>query len=122
MNKIKSIIFNVMFLTYIGLILFVLFAKFDGMPQIQLNFLGIPKDKIFHFVMFFPFAFITCKSLGKSYLRHKMLVFIIVLIIGFLFAAATEMGQGLTTYRSRDIADFYADAIGLIAGSLLLLI
>ena len=67
---------------------------------------GIPKDKIAHFAMFFPYPGLVASVFCKT---------------GWEPGGAIELIQGLTGYRSADIGDFRADCIGLFAGTVLTL-
>ena len=43
-------------------------------------------------------------------------------LVGCMIAAGTELGQGLTDYRTADPKDFLADGIGLAVGAIVALI
>lgn len=86
--------------------------------------LGFPRDKVLHFLMFLPFPMLMYlafhKAVGKPWSLILFLAFAIV--TGALAGGAIELIQKATGYRSCDIADFRADCIGLFAGSLITLI
>ena len=48
-------IFFVLFLAYLGLVVWCCFGNFGSMPNVQREMFGIPTDKVVHFVMFLPF-------------------------------------------------------------------
>ena len=53
---------------------------------------------------------------------HSLLLVLGLFVIGCIIAAGTELGQGLTDYRTADPNDFLADGIGLATGSIIALI
>lgn len=83
---------------------------------------GIPKDKIAHFCMFFPFpivfylAFPKLRNSPRRYLKFSILA----LAAGLLLGTATEVIQGWSGYRSCDPADLIADFCGMVTAILLL--
>ena len=121
MSKTTKIISRILLLIYIGLLAYLCFGHFDHVPQIIRKFWGIEQDKVIHFCMFFPFPILAYFSVGKIFRTYgRALTFVlIVFLIGCLIGAATELGQGLTTYRSADPKDFSADALALAASSVL---
>lgn len=94
------------------------------MPDIQKEILGIPTDKVVHFIMFLPFVtlcFMAFSFLGKSF-RSKLWLVLPVLLAGILFAIGIEIGQSLTSYRTGDSMDFVADALGLCVSTIITII
>ncbi len=120
-TKLKAI-WKLVFLVYIALILFLCFGQFDSMEDVPRFILGIPSDKVVHFLMFTPFTFFVglaffFKYIGKS---KYIPVFIMTgMVMGFLFAITTEVGQHYIPYREADPFDFIADATGIIFGGCL---
>lgn len=53
---------------------------------------------------------------------HSLFMVVGLFVIGCAIAAGTELGQGMTDYRSADPKDFLADGIGLAVGSIIALI
>ena len=49
-----------------------------------------------------------------------MLAVLAFLLIGLVLAGCTELIQGFTEYRSKDVMDFVSDGAGLTASSVLL--
>ena len=43
-----------LFLIYLAAVAYCCFGSFDGIQQVSPSLLGIPTDKIIHFIMFFP--------------------------------------------------------------------
>ena len=111
-------------LVYFGMVLYVCFGHFNDLPDMSKTIWGIPKDKIIHFIMFFPFPIIAALALdlrpgryGKAFLEAFLL-----LVCGLGIAAATEIGQGYTTYRDPSIWDWVADTSALLSSSLAVLV
>lgn len=92
--------------------------KGDGLPEVQFTLFGIPTDKLAHFCMFAPYpvlAFLTFRPEIMSKGRCVLLLLVLA-VSGAGLAYGTEQLQGLTDYRSYEIADFYADLTGLGCG------
>lgn len=110
----------ILFLIYLGLVLWCCFGNFSGLPQVEKEMFGFPTDKVVHFIMFLPFVFLGYMSFAsrpKSRFQGILLV-LAALVAGSLMAVATEIGQSLTSYRTGDEWDFVADALGLCATTL----
>ncbi len=110
---------RLVFVAYIGLILLLCFGNFDSLPKVSRSFLGIPTDKVVHFIMFFPFVTISYYATGKFYKSPwaSILLILALFILGCVLAAATEIGQGYTSWRSADPQDFRADSLSLVVGA-----
>lgn len=95
----------------------------DKTPELPKYFLGIPMDKIAHFLMYFayPFAGWLMLSYNKNIKIGQKHLFACLIISGLAFAAFTETAQGLfTTYRESDPLDFIANIIGIFTGSFII--
>lgn len=103
--------------TYIATVCILCFINPSSLPDAPKDFLGIGLDKIVHFLMFLPFPILTHLALSA---KEKFII--IIFLGGCIFAAATEYIQGLTDYRSYDLADLGTDILGLLFGSLITLI
>jgi VanZ family protein len=123
-KRITYIVVTALFLLYIVAVLCLCLLNLsDKTPELPQYFLGIPMDKLAHFLMFFAYPVVGWLMLtyNKMLSMRTNLIFPVLLITGFLFAAFTEAAQGLlTTYREPDNMDFIADAIGIISSSLLM--
>lgn len=123
--KIKSkTIITVLFCVYIAAIALLCFMKTDSVPDVPFALFGIPMDKLIHFCMFAPYpllAFQTFHSKDVTLWRELILLAVLA-VLGLGLAYGTEQIQGLTDYRSYEIADFYADSTGIAAGTLIVLI
>lgn len=122
-NRGARILVKVLFLTYLGMVLFFCFFNFSNTDlELPKTFLGIPADKVFHFIMFLPYPFIGW--LTYRYSRHlgkyKEFALSLTVVIGFIFAVFTELVQKyLLTGRDGDILDFVADVSGIVVGSII---
>lgn len=106
---------------YIVAVAVLCFMKPSSLPQVELDFFGIPMDKVVHFIMFLPFsilAYMTFWPADAGRIR-KLAVLLVILIFGAGMAVATEKIQAMTGYRSGDIMDFAADMTGILAGAAL---
>lgn len=120
----KRTIQKIIFLIYLVAVGYLCFGHFDNIPTTPMVFLGIPSDKWVHFFMFFPFALLLYRAFDwrSSKWWHSVLLVIGLLAVGVLVAAGTEIGQGLTTYRSKDPEDFAADILALGLSTVIVLI
>jgi VanZ family protein len=123
-KRITYIVVTALFLLYIVAVLCLCLLNLsDKTPELPQYFLGIPMDKLAHFLMFFAYPVVGWLMLtyNKTIKMRQGFIFPVLLITGLLFAAFTEAAQGLlTTYREPDNMDFIADAIGIISSSLLM--
>lgn len=125
MMKKKNILALTLFIVYLGAVAYCCFGHFNDLPEISVDtFMGIPVDKIVHFVMFFPFPILCYIAFAGRILKpwHTVLSVGLVFLAGCLIAAGTEIGQSFTDYRSGDILDFAADTLSLALSSILVLI
>ncbi len=119
--KIKHIP-SIMLCIYIVVVAVLCFMKTDSLLSVELHFLGIPIDKLAHFIMFVPFpvlAYMTFwpTNAGKP---GKMGVLIVIMAAGTGLAKATERIQSMLSYRTEDPMDFMADMTGILIGSLII--
>lgn len=109
---------------YFACVGFLCFWHFDNLQDATQYIFGIPTDKIVHFCIFFPFPILSYATFGrKTKGKWKSVMFILgIFLAGCILGGATELGQGLTTYRSCDINDFRADALGMAISSVIVLV
>jgi VanZ family protein len=124
MTRRQRIIARILFVVYLAAVAWLCFGKFDSMPDVPREFLGIPIDKIVHFAMFFPFPILAFLAFdrftGKWWV--SLLFTLGTFLTGALIAAGTEVGQArLTSYRSGDPKDYLADLLALGISSLIVL-
>lgn len=121
MSKTTRIISRLLFLAYIGLLAYLCFGHFNNIPDIARKFhlFGIEQDKLVHFCMFFPFPILCYYAFGKTFKSFggALSFTVVVFLLGCCLGAATEIGQGMTTYRSADPKDFFADGLSLAISS-----
>lgn len=114
-----SIVCRLMLLLYVGAVAVLCFCKFDSLPDIQKTFLGIPTDKIVHFLMFLPFPVLGFFAFERH--AHTPLyalgAVLVVASVGCIFAGITEIIQGALPYRSEDMTDFMADCLAVCISS-----
>ena len=115
---------RILFGLYLVAVAVLCFARFPESEDVPKSLLGIPMDKIVHFLMFFPFPVLAYLAFdryrGKR--RASVLRAAAALLCGCAFAAVTELVQSRLPYRSGDPADFRADACALLLSSVLVLI
>lgn len=112
---------RILMLLYICTVAFLCFHRFSSLPSISQTVLGIPTDKIVHFIMFFPFPVLTVMCIRNAPKSRSAVIIqgIMAFLIGCLFAILTEYIQTKLYYRSGDILDFAADAIALALASVI---
>jgi VanZ family protein len=111
---------RILFILYLAAVVVVCFGHFENLPDIEKKFLGIPMDKVIHFIMFLPFPILMGISFHKTSTKSLNTIFFTLgtFVLGCILAGATEIGQSFTTYRSCDITDFRADSIALAISTL----
>jgi VanZ family protein len=111
---------RILFILYLAAVVVVCFGHFENLPDIEKKFLGIPMDKVIHFIMFLPFPILMGLSFHKTSTKSLNTIFFALgtFVLGCILAGATEIGQSFTTYRSCDITDFRADSIALAISTL----
>lgn len=117
----RTTLFRILLLLYLGVLALLCFANFSSVPEVQPTFLGIPADKLVHFLMFLPFPSLAFWSLrpGRFGVVKTLLILIVIFAVGCLVAWGTEYVQGLLPYREMDMLDFRADRIGLACGCII---
>ncbi len=114
------IISIVIFCLYIMAVGYTCFAKPDEIPQLSDFWLKMHVDKLIHFIMFAPFPPLAYQvfQYDKVSLSARLLILSLIVIAGFGVAVGTERIQAILDYRSSEVGDLYADALGLAAGCL----
>ena len=121
MKERLSRIFFVLYLAAVGVLCLGNFGSV-GLPSGTL--FGIPADKIVHFLMFMPFPvllYYSCGSRSTGFFQSVGLA-LGLFVLGVVLGGLMELLQGLTNYRTADLADLKADALGLIPGALYVLV
>ncbi|MBO6170428.1 MAG: VanZ family protein [Bacteroidales bacterium] len=113
-------VFRILTVLYLIAVAVLCFSNFSHMSEMPRTVFGLPADKVVHFVMFLPFPVLSYFSFDvrKAGPVPAMLLLVCMFALGCLLAWGTELIQSRIPYRSMDPADFKADRIGLICGSL----
>ena len=124
MTRRQRILARTAFAAYILAVLVLCFAKFPESEEVPMELWGVPTDKIVHFLMFFPFPLLAYLAFDRYRERRWAAVpwAGLALVVGCAFAAFTELVQSRLPYRSGDPADFKADAVAILASSVIVLI
>ena len=106
---------------YIAVVAVLCFMKTDSLPSVDMYFLGIPMDKIVHFLMFAPFPVLAYMPFwpAKAGKAGKLGVLAVIVAVGAGLAKATERIQSMLGYRTGDLMDFLSDMTGILAGGLM---
>lgn len=124
MTRTQRIWARVLLGVYVLAILVLCFANFSSVPKVQDEILGIPTDKLVHFLMFLPFPFLAYFAFDKhtETVRSTLAFTAICFLAGCAFAAVTEYGQAyLTTWRNGDPKDFVSDIVALALASIVVI-
>ncbi len=121
-NRIYTTV-TLLFIIYIAAVFFFCLYNVSG-DSIDMGkyILGIRLDRIFHFLMFFPYPFIGWMffNYNKRIKIYRQYMFAVIILSGILLASFSEAAQELfTTYRDGDPYDLGADITGIFAGSLI---
>ncbi len=98
------------------------FMHGDSMPDISGTWLGLPADKVAHFIMFVPFMPLSYLTFSKdqSSFGTKFTVLTILLAIGLGLAYCTEIIQERLKFRSYESKDLLFDGLGLSSGYIII--
>lgn len=112
------------FCLYIAAVAYLCFARPDDMPQLPQLWLGLPADKVGHFLMFTPFPLLGYLTfeVNEMSVGRKLFLIAILIVFGAGMALGTEYIQARLEYRSAENSDLLADGIGLITGGIFTLI
>lgn len=125
MANTRKVTGTILLTAYLAAVAYCCFGQFSDLPGIAPNtFFGVPADKVAHFLMFFPFPILCHLAFADrtSKPRHSVISVSAVFLIGAAIAAATEIGQAFTDYRSGDIHDYIADILSLAISSIIVLL
>ena len=111
----KTILSRILVVLYLAALAFLCFMHADKLPDMQKTLLGIPTDKVAHFLMFLPFPILA--FLAYDHATNKfwsaLLFAVLTMAVGAGIAWGTEYIQGMLPYRTRDMADLRADLLAL---------
>ena len=122
MKERLRILYIAAFCIYLAAVGVLCFIRPSSLPEMDIKtFLGLPIDKVLHFLMFLPYPVLSgLVFINKDQkLSAVTAVMLILVATGAGVAYGTEMIQAQTEYRSYEIADFYADLTGITAGTVL---
>ena len=121
MAYIRNGILVIVFCIYMAAVFYLCFSNPDQAPQWPDMWLGLPVDKIGHFLMFLPFPLLGYMVLENDEINgwKRLLLLLGMITAGFAVAAGIEIAQSLLKYRSAETADLLADGVGLICGGLI---
>ena len=115
------ILYITAFCIYLAAVGVLCFIRPSSLPEMEIKtFLGLPIDKVLHFLMFLPYPVLS----GLAFINREqklsavISIMLILAITGTGVAYGTEMIQAQTGYRSYEIGDFHADITGIITGSM----
>lgn len=125
MVKGAKILIKTLYIIYIAMVLFFCFYSFSSSDiDLGKHFLGIRLDRYVHFIMFFPYSFITwlsCRyTVSNPFIRKYAQA--LTLASGLVFAGMTELFQSWFFSRSGDILDFAADSVSIVTGCIVIAI
>lgn len=109
-----------LFVIYLAAVMTVCFLRPGNIPPMRQFILGIPTDKVIHFLMFLPYpllAYISFRPEKGSVGKH-FLVLTGIITVGIVMAMGVEKLQ-IIAGRNYDIKDFYANITGIIAGTII---
>lgn len=113
-------IYLVLFCIYLAAVALACFTKPSNLPDLsQGTFLGIPMDKVLHFIMFLPYPLLASISFidPDKRMAGNLAVLAVIAVTGIGVAYGTESIQAQLGYRSYDLKDLYADSLGIITGA-----
>lgn len=116
----EKVIYTAAFILYMTAVAVLCFLRPENLPQIEtVSFLGIPTDKLLHFMLFFPFTILSSGIFinRKTGLPQALAIIVILTLTGTVVAYGTEIIQSYTGYRTFEAADFHADAAGIAVGT-----
>ncbi len=109
----------ILLIIYIASVLFLSLYSFEN-TQVDLPkyFLGIPIDKIIHFIMYLPLPVLIWSVLVDFYpsLYNKNIALIISLFASIFISTSTEVLQNTTEFRQFEYLDLIANYLGVIVG------
>ena len=112
-------VFVVLFVLYMGVLIYLYFGKFPSFIKLPRTIMNIPSDKVGHFLMFLPYPFLAHGSsfTGKRKWRDLLFVHLSGIVIAFTF----ELLQStLASYRTTDPWDLVANVASISLATLIL--
>lgn len=112
-----------LFAIYLAAVMTICFLRPGDIPPMRQFILGIPTDKVIHFLMFLPYpllAYISFRPDSTATGRH-FLTLAGIIAVGVMMAMGVEKLQVIAE-RNYDIKDFYANIAGIATGTIITII
>lgn len=97
---------------YAGLIFFLSSLPSSVVPNLRISF----GDLIIHFFEYSVFGYLLGLAIMQSPSKINWKNFLVIFIIGSLYAASDEYHQSFVEGRFSEVSDFLADSAGVILG------
>lgn len=107
-----------LFILYLCVLAYLCFGHPDHLlRKIPRTLWGLPFDKCVHFIMFFPFPFLSHEAF---YWKNKWRAMVLSILCALAFCFAFELLQDkITTYRSTDPWDLSINVASVTIGSII---
>lgn len=110
----RHLLWSAIFIIYILMVTLLCFKRFSGNLDMPSAFMGIPTDKVVHFLMFLPFSIVGTLAFRRDNYWRTL---VWITISGAVVATSFELMQSvLTTYRTTDPWDLVANLLAMAAG------
>ncbi|MBR0223557.1 MAG: hypothetical protein IJL93_04695 [Bacteroidales bacterium] len=107
----------ILFLAYVATVAWLCFGTFKPGSDIPRDILGIPTDKVVHFLMFLPFPLLGTLAFDfRSWWRALSMSTLLANLMAFTFE---HLQSRLTTVRITDPSDLNANFLGISLGLLI---
>ena len=117
MRVFSRILKIILFLAYLGLVVWLCFGNFKPSPDLPRTILGFPIDKVVHFLMFLPLPVAGAIAFDfRSWWRTLALTTLLANVLAF---SLENLQSRLTATRVTDPADLCANLLGITVGLLL---
>ena len=108
------------FLLYFAAVVWLYFATIETDPQLPSTFLGIPLDKVAHFLMFLPFPVLgTIAFREQAWWRTLCWTTLAANFCAFLFESQQHR---INPYRYTQSSDLNANLLGITVGLLIMVL
>lgn len=94
--------------------IFYVSSKSEPLPEVT----AVVWDKLLHFIEYAGLAFLFCRALRGEALRWPAAI-VAAILLTLVYAASDEWHQEYVPLREADTQDWFADAGGAAAGSLI---
>lgn len=120
--KINPKYYRILFYTYTILLVLVAVLPLNSGDDALNNMyvVSIRMDYILHFVIFLPWVYLLRMVSNKTF-KTAPYKTVMLILLGLLFSASTELVQYFLTYRAFNINDLIANGLGVVLGSVVFL-